>query len=150
MCTSSATCAVALTVALSLCFGPEEGGATACLAGSHMSSEWKLAVTIDSNSYDTWKYDSPYWTNTEHLDTGGNVKNANFFEKSNAIRVEITGGATIEYRHNLDKSLHDIFAAGGFIRASISKSNWTRFVPNAGLQRPVSYTHLTLPTILLV
>jgi len=94
--------------------------------------EWMQAATIAADGFQVWQYSATTWTSSDTLDSAGNIKNEYWFRKSNAIKLVIQGsdGHPIEYTHNLDKSLQDIFL-GGSLTASIPKATWTSWLPEA-------------------
>ena len=59
---------ISLAIIVLLCLLPSHTRATntICAAGQHKDGGWRLAVRIPhgAGSYSTWKYDSPYWTDT--------------------------------------------------------------------------------------
>ena len=88
-----------------------------------------LPGCIDTQTH----FREPGSTDTEDLNSGGNVKNANFFRASNAIKIQIEGGNSVEYTHNLGRSLQSIFADGE-LSTSIGVNVWRGWVSDATLQ----------------
>jgi hypothetical protein len=102
----------------------EEGSLTVDFEDEHA---YQLAMELDGNDIEKWNYDSSLWTSTELLDDGANKKTVYFNKKYNKVRVDIlleTGEHnSMEWTHNLDMSLQEIFTSGAFHPATDDRFN---------------------------
>jgi len=96
---------------------------------------WELAMQVDGNDRNKWKYESAYWTNDEMVDSGKSKKTKFFLEPANKIKIVSEDGNSIRWGHNQGKSLKELFGGSALSSSSaISKTEWRNWIPNAGWQ----------------
>ena len=112
------------------------GSAGVCKAGVCESKVgWQLAGELSAGN--KMGYSNFWWTSSTLTDTKDAKKTKYFLAKSNKFRlvVEHLGKTkSIEFNHNLDQSLVQIFTTGTLIKSNLPVTSWRALVTGAGWQ----------------